>query len=278
MAASRITDPRAPGPSAPKAWPMASSNLLLAALFVLTTWWALPPDTVAYVVRVAELDWWQALVGFIAWGVASRVAAGLLRRMGPDAPGWVFAVNGWMVAAIAAGLLLPFELQRFRPPDAVLPMASDLVAFGVLGLAWVVLVDGGRIMTWRLSRRPEPLMVSVATLAAVAGVVAAATVAVRRVDGELAGSPPDIGVQVLWVVLLAAVILTLLLEVPRALALRRAPQAASTSVFGTPRSAPAPGQPAAPMPGLAGPRTRPATVARQSHAAVSAPPTVVRRR
>ena len=261
----------AAGPAAPKAWLMHASNMLLAGLVVLVVMVALPNVTANRVYDLAAANWWILLVAFFAWGLASRVASAILRRGAPDAPGWIFLVNGWVAVTIAAGLTLPFDLVDIRTADQLAAdLARQLGIFAVIGVLWTLLVDYGRIVTWRISRRPEPSLLTIATLAAVAGVVAAGVVIGHVIDGAARGSPATTAQGLLGTILASGFALTLVVELPRAIAVRRMAGSGGASGDGGKRPVRTIGAPSD--------MTRSVVTARDGHGAIATPPTIVRRR
>ena len=255
------------------------SGLWLIAAYAATVFWLLGHGWREAVVETMLDHWWVVPVAWLGWSLAGRILGGILRAMGQGkAPGWVFLFSGWTVATLAAGAILALQFTESRLPSAALDdLKMGLITFAVLGALWVVLVDLPRLGLWRLSRRSQPPFLAVPTLAVLGGLGATAWVVMSHLDGEL-GRPPLEGASgVLAMVLGAAVVLTLLLELPRALVQRGATAQDAPERPKPKRERPgqrdlAPPSPQAPSATVVG---RPH--ARVEHARLETPPTVVRR-
>lgn len=213
----------------------------------------------------------------VLWSLAGRALGALLRAATPGTdPAWVFRLSGWTLATLAAGILIalqagddPRSIARAENlPELLLPMAA-------MGLAWLLLIDVSRALLARLARRSETPFFSAGTIAFVLGLAGLAWTVWLHREGTLEKPPIDAGLGALGVALAAGVVLTLIVELPRALIARnRGENGASrpdlaqarSRLVGTLRNAAA--RPAAPAEKRAS----------ALHGRIETPPTVVRRR
>jgi len=255
-----------------------NSGFWLIVVYAATVFWVLDARWRDAILEAFLENWWLPLAILVGWSVAGGVLGSVMRATGGGkAPGWVFLVNGWLVATLAAGIVLPllFAEARFAR-QAVEGTIEGLVTLAILGAIWVAVVDLSRLGLWRLSRRPAPPLLAVATLAALAGLVVVAAVVQRHLDGELGRPPLEGAVIGLALVTGSAFLLTLLLELPRALMQRSGAEARPRGVEGLRRAwrsaasrTPSSGETIA---------VRPRSRAHDLHGTTYTPPTVVRRR
>jgi len=218
-------------------------------------------------------------VAVALWSTAGRVLGAALRAVAPrPAPIWIFRMNGWTVVTLATGILLALQAgdnpKAFRTSDAV---AVNLISMALLGLVWFLVFDLARAALARVAGRATPPILSVGTLAFLAGLGAIAWTVHGYFEGNLTDPPFQAGLVHLGIVLGVGAALTLIIELPRALLARNARlgRSGGDSSLATTRAR---------LAGQLRVRTaEPAAgnvhrVARTEHGRITTPPTVVRRR
>lgn len=256
---------------------LSGSWFWLALSFAATLYLRFSPARQGSVVD-ALFDY-TALLGLavVLWSLGGRVLGALLRAATPGpAPAWVFRLSGWTLATLAAGCLI--ALQAGDDPRSIADaqaMLQFLLPMAGMGFAWLLLIDLSRALLARLGRRSETPFLSAGTLAFALGMAGIAWTLWLHHEGALEKPPVDAGLGALGLALAAGVVLTLLVELPRALIARNRGEAgasrpdlaqARSRLVGTLRNA----------------ATRPAAPAEKRasvlHGRIETPPTVVRRR
>ena len=225
-------------------------------------------------------------VPIVLWSLAGRILGALLRAAAPaPAPSWIFRYGGWTVATLGAGVLLALQAgddPRFlRDLDA---WYEALLFMALLGFAWWLLIDVGRVVLARIARRPPGPILSVASVAFACGLVAIAWTVYRHLESGHDDPPFEVGLIALTLVLGGGAIATLLIELPGAILVRRGLRDPLKGSLASVRGGLA-GQVEAravrAVGGVLPPRTPPAaaahTRAREDHGRIVTPPTVVRR-
>lgn len=265
-----------------KAPGMTGGWFWLAAAFAATLYLRFSPARVETVTGVIADQAFAVAVAVVLWSLAGRILGAILRAAAPGpAPAWMFRLSGWMLVTLAAGILIALQAgddPRAFARDGELP--GLLASMAALGLGWWLLIDLGRALLARLGRRSAVPFLSSASLAFVLGLAAITWIVWTHREGALDQPPVDAGLAGLGAALAAGTVLTLLVEVPRALLARRgagpaeglaATRARLTQQLQS-RTTPRPAAQPAPQ------GTVKATAARSQHGSVSTPPTVVRRR
>jgi hypothetical protein len=263
-----------------KAPGMTGGWFWLAAAFAATLYLRFSPARVETVAGILADQAFAVAVAVVLWSLAGRILGAILRAAAPGpVPAWVFRLSGWMLVTLGAGALIALQAgddPRAFARDEELP--GILASMAALGLGWWLLIDLGRALLARLGRRSAVPFLSSASLAFVLGLAAIAWIVWTHRKGTLDQPPVDAGLAALGAVLAAGAVLTLLVELPRALLARRgagpAEGLAATRARLTQQlqSRPTPRPAAQPATQVK------ATTARSQHGSVSTPPTVVRRR
>lgn len=255
----------------------------LAAGFAATLFAVYPRETAFAVLGHLAREAVSYGMPIVLWSIAGRFLGALLRAASPaPAPAWIFRLGGWTLATLGAGILLALQAgddRRFlRDLDA---WYEALLSMALLGFAWWLLIDVGRVVLARIARRRPAPILSVASVAFACGLVAIAWTVYRHLESGHDDPPFEVGLTALMLVLGGAVIATLVIELPFAVLARmgrRDPlEGALASVRG--RLAGQVGSRA--VGGVLPPRASPApaahTRAREDHGRIVTPPTVVRR-
>ena len=199
----------------------------LAASFAATVFWTAEEPRRLLIVDMLGEHWILTAVLFVGWFIGWAILGSILASLAPDrSVRSVYLLSGRTVVSVAAGVLLARAMCQ-GPWTLVEPkaLAVGLGAFGFVGLGWWLLVDVPRVLLWRLSQRPAPPLLSVANLAALGGLLAVAVVLQRDLAGDLGDDPFRVGLMALIMIGSAAAVLTVVLELPRAIILRAAARA-----------------------------------------------------
>lgn len=266
---------------------MAGGWFWLAAGFAATLFAVYPRETAFAVLGHLARNAVSYGVPIVLWSIAGRFLGVLLRAASPaPAPSWIFRFGGWTVATLGTGILLALQAGDdrafLRDLDA---WYEALLSMALLGFAWWLLIDVGRVVLARIARRRPAPILSVASVAFACGLVAIAWTVYRHLEGGHDDPPFEVGLTALMLVLGGGIVATLVIELPWAILARqgrRDPlEGPLASVRG--RLAGQVGNRAVrAVGGVIPPRTPPApaahTRAREDHGRIATPPTVVRRK
>lgn len=199
----------------------------LGAAFAATVFWTADAPRRLQIVDFLGEQWLMAIALLLGWSIGWGILGAILAAAAPDpSVRSIYLLSGRTLLTVAVGVLLAREMAQgswtFAEPKRLL---VDLGLCGALGFLWWLLIDLPRVLLWRLSRRPAPPLLSVANLAVLGGLVGVAVVLQRDLAGTLEGMPLRSGLVVLALIGAAAVVLTVILELPRAITLRAAARA-----------------------------------------------------
>lgn len=200
----------------------------LGAAFAATLFATAEAAQIAPVVQLLADRWLWVAGALVGWSIGWAILGAILAAAAPDRSARsIYLLSGRTLLSVAAGVLLACEMvgspRVLAEPDRLL---VELAVCGGLGFLWWLLIDMPRVLLWRLSRRPAPPLLSVANVAVLGGLVGVAAVLQRDLAGTLEDLPLRSGLVVLAMIGAAAVVLTVILELPRAIILRAAARAA----------------------------------------------------
>jgi hypothetical protein len=216
------------------------AGFLLGGGYFATIWYAMESG---YVRRTGiELDEYGMLaavigLGWIVLGAAGDLAARIIAK---DAKG-LGKLNGLTLGALAMLALLPLHLLYGPRHQTGTPFAlNELTMLAIVALVWLVALDLSRAALRRLSRRQDPPWFVVGGLAALGFLVVLVLLAISIAESEGSSiaegfeTPAEAITVGFGMCLAAGAILSLVIDLPRALWLRaRAPAAPTENPAGT---------------------------------------------
>ncbi|MBT5435614.1 MAG: hypothetical protein HOI34_19160 [Rhodospirillaceae bacterium] len=163
----------------------------------------------------------------LIWLVGSALALWIVKAVTRGKPGSIGAFNGIALGVIALGAMLPLHLLYGPRHQTGQPFALDeITVLSVMAIGWFAVVDLPRLVLFRLARLEKPRLLTVANLAFLGTVAGIAYMADMTVGGELRGAiegvdtPTEAITFVIILGLAAGIVLTIIIELPRALIAR----------------------------------------------------------
>jgi len=202
-------------------------GILVAAWYLAIVWYGMEEGYIR--ARGLEIDEYAIVAGLmgLAWLVATQIASIIITRVTRGERGTAGAFNGMALGVIAVLVMLPLHLMYGPRHMTGEPFALDEVSvLGLLAVAWFIAIDLPRLAFFRLGRLKRVRVFTVANFVFLGAVAGIAWVAQLTVDGELRGfggdndTPAEALMFVMSLGLVVGVILSVILELPRALVAR----------------------------------------------------------
>lgn len=203
------------------------SGFLLGGGYLATVWYAMDQGYIRRKgIAFEEYAMLAALMG-VGWLVLTVIAGLVARKLGNTERGWG-NFNGLTLGVLVILVFLPLHLIYGPRHQTGTPFALDEVTnFGVLALTWFVLIDLFRMGLRRLARADRGFRISAAGIASITLVIMVGFLARAIIEsqgapiGESIETPAKALTAALGTAIAIGFVLMVLLELPRALWLRR---------------------------------------------------------
>jgi hypothetical protein len=205
------------------------SGFLLGGGYLATVWYAMDQGFIRRKgIAFEEYAMIAGLMG-VGWLVLTVVAGLAARKLGNTERGWG-NFNGLSLGVLVILVFLPLHLIYGPRHQTGTPFALDEVTnFAVFALTWFVMIDLFRMGLRRLSRADRGFRISAAGIASITLVIMVGFLARAIIEsqgapiGESIETPAKAMTAALGTALAIGFVLMVLLELPRALWLRRTP-------------------------------------------------------